>query len=123
MSVTLTAISGPYNVNGANGIKSRYFIASFTNPYTAGGESVTVSSYFNAAGACIGGRVVAIDPRVAIAAVGPMAAACIRGYSASVAAVKIQLLDVGLPGTANAGLLVDSTTANISGILSVWRFD
>jgi len=112
MTATVTIIDNLYDSNDATGRKSIFATVSLTNPYTAGGELVTVSSWFKTK--FLGGRVTAIEPSVAIAAVGAMALATIRADTSSYTTVKLQLLNVGLTGTANAGLLVDSTVANTS---------
>lgn len=112
MSLTLTVIDDVYT-NAADGTKTVRYTGSFTNPYTAGGESIDVSTLFPHK--FLGGRVEMIAAAVAIAAVGPLATAVIRGDTSSTSTVVLQLLSVGLPGTTAAGAFVDNSVANISG--------
>jgi len=114
MSVTFTIIDSSDTANNADGKKRVYGTLSFTNPYTASGESITVSSYFPHK--FLGGEVKMINPSVSIANTGLVALAKFRGDSSSVTTAVIQLFNTGLTGTANAGLLVDNTVANISNI-------
>ena len=112
MSVTFTIIDSSMDGNSADGRKRVLGTLSFTNPYTANGESFSLSSYFP--NKFLGGRVTAIQQSVTAANASLLAHAAFRGDTSSTATAVIQLFSVGLSGTANAGFLVDNTTANIS---------
>lgn len=118
MTLTLTVIDDQYASNGGDGVKSLRLTGSFTNPYTAGGESVTLSSYFHAtAGSTskfLGGRVMAVNPSVSIDLAGVLATGVFRGDTSSTTTAVLQLFNAGLGGTSKAGLFVDNTTANLS---------
>lgn len=112
MSVTFTIIDDSGSANGADGRKHIFGTLSFTNPYTANGETITVSSYFP--NKFLGGAVTAVNASVSAANMSKVKLAQFRGDTSSTTSAVIQLFDVGLTGTASAGLLVDNTTANIS---------
>ncbi len=113
MTLTLTVIDDQYGNNGGDGVKRMRFTGSFTNPYTAGGEAVTLTSYFKTK--FLGGNPAAIiNGNVAIALAGVGATARFRGDPNTTLAAKIQLFNAGLSGTAAAGLFVDNTTADLS---------
>jgi hypothetical protein len=113
MTLTLTVIDDQYQGNAGDGVKTIRFTGSFTNPYTAGGESVTLSTYFPHK--FLGGNPAAcINPSVAIALAGVGATAAFRGDPNTTLVAKVQLFNAGLSGTSSAGLFVDNTTADIS---------
>jgi len=113
MSVTFTILDDSNSANGADGRKHIFGVLSFTNPYTASGESLTVSTYFP--NKFLGGKVTAVSAAVTSALAGLAHTGTFRGDSSSTtAAVLFQLFQTGLAGTASAGLWVDNTTANIS---------
>lgn len=112
MTATVTIIDNTYDSNEGQGRKRIFATVSLTNPYTAGGESITVSSWFKAK--FLGGNVTMVNPSVAIAAVGPMASAVLRADTSSYTTVLLQLLNNGLGGTSAAGVWVDNTVANVS---------
>lgn len=114
MSVTFTIIDDSGSSNNADGKKRVYGTLSFTNPYTPNGELLTVSSYFP--NKFLGGNVMAVGQSVTIANAGLVALAKFRGDTTSTTTAVIQLFNTGLSATANAGLLVDNTVANISNI-------
>lgn len=112
MSITATLIDDKYSANDAAGRKTLYFTVSLTNPYTAGGESITVSSYFP--NKVLGGNVTMVNPSVSIDAVGGLRNGVVRGDTSSTTTVVLQLLGCGLAGTSKVGLWVDNTVANVS---------
>lgn len=113
MSVTFTILDDSNSANNPDGRKHIFGVLSFTNPYTAAGESLTVSTYFPSK--FLGGKVTAVSGAVTAALAGLAHTGTFRGDSSSTAtAVLFQLFQSGLPGTASAGLWVDNTTANIS---------
>lgn len=113
MTATVTIIDSTYDSNNGAGRKDIYATVSMTNPYTAGGDSIDVSSWFP--NKCLGGHQVMVKPTVAIALAGPAAMSVIRADTSSTSTVLLQLLNAGLTGTSSAGLFVDNTVANISG--------
>ncbi len=113
MTTTLALIDDTFSSNESSGRKTIYASVSCTNPYTAAGELITVSTYFKSK--FLGGNVVMVQPSVAIAAAGVAATAKFRGDTSSFTSAVIQLFNAGLSATAQAGLFVDSTVANISG--------
>lgn len=112
MTLTLTIIDDTYSRNGADGVKRVQFTGSFTNPYTAGGESVTTSTYFGTK--FLGGTVLAVEPSVGIDNTGIAMTGRFRSDTSSTTTAVLQLFNAGLSGTAKAGLFVDNTVANIS---------
>ncbi len=114
MTATFTIIDGAVESNGADGRKRIFGTVSFTNPYTANGDSFSLSTYFPSK--VLGGKVVGIGPSVTTALAGLAAHATFRCDTSSTSTAVIQLLSAGLSGTANAGNLVDNTTANVSGL-------
>lgn len=111
MTTTVTIIDNTYDSNIGSGRKQIFATVSCTNPYTAGGEAITVSSWFPNKFLGAGGAV--YNPSVAITSIFP---AIIRADTSSVSTVKLQFLNAGLTATANAGLFVDNTVANISNV-------
>lgn len=124
MSVTFTIIDDTYSANGADGRKHIFGTLSFTNPYTAGGESITVSSYFP--NKFLGGRVTGVNASVTAANAGMIGTrSAFRADTSSTTTAVIQLFNDGLTGTSSAGLAVDNTVANISGItctVEMWGY-
>lgn len=115
MTALLTLTDDTYSANSSDGRKRLYGSVSLTNPYTAGGELITTSTYFGASNAKLdGGNVMMVNPSVAIALAGVLATGKFRGDNSSTTTVALQFFNAGLSGTANAGLFVDNTTANIS---------
>lgn len=115
MSVTFTIIDDSNSSNGADGRKHIFGTLSFTNPYTASGESLTVSNYFPHE--FLGGKVTAVSGAVTAALAGLAHTGTFRGDNNTIAGAAIfQMFQTGLSGTASAGLWVDNTTANISGL-------
>jgi len=114
MTATFTIIDDPTSANGVDGRKRIFGTLSFTNPYTAGGDVFSLSTYFPSK--FLGGRVTSVNPSVTAALAGLVTHATFRGDTSSTANGVIQLWSVGLSATANAGNLVDNTTANISGL-------
>lgn len=113
MTLTLTIIDDKYSANDATGRKTLYFTGSFTNPYTAGGEIITVSSYFP--NKWLGGAVESVDFNCSDANTGVARTGTFLGDANSTSVVALQLFNAGLSGTASAGLFVDNTVANLSG--------
>jgi len=114
MTATFTIIDDPTSANDSSGRKRIFGTISFTNPYTANGDSFSLSTYFP--NKFLGGRVVAINPSSTTALAGLLTHATFRADTSSTATAVIQLFSAGLSATANAGNLVDNTTANISGL-------
>lgn len=121
MTLTLSIIDDTYSANDAMGRKDLLFTGSFVNPYTAGGETCDFSSYFKRK--FYGGGIRAVNASVTTALSGIVSSGTFRGDTNSVATTNLstgggnpvlQLWAIGLSGTANAGLRVDNTTANIS---------
>ncbi len=117
MSLTLTAIDDRYQANPGD-TKRMWFTGSLTNPYTAGGESVGTNTYFPRQ--FFGGKVTAVSGAVSTALAGIIQSGTFRGDVSSVATTAaltplLQFYQGGLAATANAGLWVDNTTANLSG--------
>jgi hypothetical protein len=113
MSVLFTILDDTYSANNIDGKKRIFGTFSFTNPYTANGESVTVSTYFP--NKFLGGHVTAVSAAVTAALAGVARSGTFRGDSSSTtSAVLFQMFQTGLAATASAGLWVDNTTANIS---------
>lgn len=116
MSLTFTIIDDTYSANGADGKKHIFGTISLTNPYSAAGELVNdATTHFKTK--FLGGNITAVQQSVAIALAGVVATGKFKGDTNSVgsASPKLQFFNAGLSGTANAGLFVDNTTANISG--------
>lgn len=113
MSLTFTIIDSSDTVNTSDGLKHIRGTFSFTNPYTAAGESLSLSTYFP--NKFLGGQVLQINPSVTLALTTNMALGKFRGDTTSTTTAVFQMFNVGLSATASAGLLVDNTTANISG--------
>jgi hypothetical protein len=112
MTTIFTLIDDTYSSNESSGRKRIFGSVSCVNPYTAGGELLTVSSYFKAKS--LGGQVVAVHPSVAIAGAGVAATGKFRGDTSSYTTIALQFFNAGLSATANAGLFVDTTVANMS---------
>lgn len=112
MTMTFTLIDDTYSSNESSGRKTIFGTVSCTNPYTAAGDSITVSTYFKSK--FLGGFVGAINPSVTAALSGLASSAKFRGDTSSVTTAVIGMWQSGLSGTASAGLWVDNTTANIS---------
>lgn len=112
MTTTLTIIDDQYSANGIDGRKRLNFLISCTNPYSTGGEIITVSSYFP--NKFLGGRVTMVNPSVTVDLTGIAASGTFRATTASTTTVLLQLLNTGLPVTAAVGRWVDNTVANIS---------
>lgn len=112
MTATFTILDDTYSANSADGKKRIWGTVSLTNPYTAGGESITVSSYFKKE--FLGGNVTLINPSVSAANAGIAQTGRFRGDTSSTTTAVLQFWNTGLTGTANAGLFVDNTTANLS---------
>jgi len=114
MTATFTIIDGSGESNGSDGRKRIFGTLSFTNPYTAGGDVFSLSTYFP--NKFLGGRVTSVNPSVTAALTGLVTHAAFRGDTSSTASAVIQLFSVGLSATSSAGALVDNTTANVSGL-------
>ena len=113
MTLTLSIIDDTYSANDvAGGVKNVRFTASFTNPYTTGGETITTSTYFPAK--FLGGGVESVNASVTTANAGIARTATFRGDTASTSIAVLQLFNAGLSGTASAGGFVDNTVANLS---------
>lgn len=110
MTTTFTIVDDTYSANDTTGRKRIFGSASIGNPYTAGGESITVSSYFKTK--FLGGQVVAINPSTSIQAAGIAHTGTLRADNSSITTVVLQLYNAGLGGTSSAGIFVDST-ANV----------
>jgi len=116
MSLTLTAIDDRYQANQGD-TKRMWFSGSLTNPYTASGETVGANTYFPKY--FLGGGITAVHPSTSIALAGVIATGKFRADASSVASTAalapvLQFFNAGLSATANAGLFVDNTTANLS---------
>lgn len=114
MTATFTIIDDAPSGNDGSGRKRVFGTLSFTNPYTANGDSFSLSTYFP--NKFLGGRVTAVNASSTTALAGLLTHATFRADTSSTATAVVQLLSVGLTGTASAGNLVDNTTANISGL-------
>lgn len=112
MTMTFTPIDDTYSANESSGRKHIFGTVSCTNPYTASGDTFSTATYFKAK--FLGGVLTMVNPSMTANQIGRVRTATFRGDTSSFAAAVVQLLDVGLSGTANAGLFVDNTTANIS---------
>jgi hypothetical protein len=113
MTATATLIDGQYNQGQSDGNKSLLFSVSITNPYSTGGELVSISGYFPKQ--FRGGHRAMVNPSVTTANAGVASTATIRGDTSSTASIGLQFWNAGLSGTASAGLFVDNTVANLSG--------
>ncbi len=111
MTATLTLTDDIYSTNTSDGNKTLYFNISLTNPYTAGGEIITVSSYFP--NKVHGGQILMVNPSVAVANAGLASHSTFRGTNTSTTSVALQFFNVSLGG-ATAGNFVDNTVANLS---------
>ncbi len=112
MSILFTVIDDTYSANGTDGKKRIWGTVSLTNPYTANGEVITTSTYFKTK--FLGGKVMMVDQQVTAANTGIALTGTFRGNTASTSVTLLQFFSVGLTGTANAGLFVDCSTANLS---------
>jgi len=121
MSILFTVIDDTYSANGPDGKKRLWGTVSLTNPYTAGGESITVSSYFKTK--FLGGKVMMVNPSVTAANAGIAMTGTFRGDTSSTTTAVLQFWNAGLSATANAGLFVDNTTANLSNTTCVIQLE
>lgn len=112
MTATFTLVDGAYSEQASAGRKKLFGSVSLTNPYTAGGESITVSTYFNRT--FLGGHITMVNPSVSAANAGIAETGVFRGDTSSITTAVLQFFNGGLSGTANAGLQVDNTVANLS---------
>src|SRR5688572_15072767 len=112
MTTVITELTDKYAANDGNGYKRMRLSVSCVNPYTAGGEAITLSSYFKSA--FHGGSLLAVNPSVSIALACIVSSGTFRGDTNSYASAVLQFYANGLSATAQAGLRVDNTTANIS---------
>lgn len=121
MSLTLSVIDDTYSANDSTGRKHLFATVSLTNPYTASGETVDLTSYFK--NKFLGGTVRIVNPSVSIDNAGIVASGTFRGDTNSVSTTNLstgggnpvlQFFNIGLSGTAKAGLRVDNTVANLS---------
>ncbi len=113
MSIATTIIDDVYSGNADDGRKRLFYNVSLTNPYTAAGERITVSSIFP--NKFLGGSLMSINQQVTAANAGIASTATFIGDASSTSVVLLQLFNAGLSGTASAGLFVDNTVANLSG--------
>ncbi len=110
MTLTLTAIDDSQSANNADGTKTIRYTGSFTNPYTAGGEVITLSSIFKQK--FLGGRVEMVHQDVAVGDAGMLASAVIRGnVTTTPTTCKVQLFNSAVVLN---GRFVDNTVADIS---------
>ena len=115
MSTTLTVIDSTYtDVNDSTGKKRLFATLSLTNPYTTGGDLLTVSSYFP--NKFLSMYVGSVQQNVSAANAGVARTATARGDTSGTTSIAIQLWNAGLPTTSSAGLFVDNTVSNISNI-------
>lgn len=115
MTALLTLTDDVYSANNGDGRKRLYGNVSLTNPYTAGGETISFSTYFSGGVAKFdGGVITMINPSVSATNAGIASTGKFRGDNSSTGSAVLQLWNTGLTGTANAGLLVDNTVANLS---------
>ncbi len=112
MTATVTLTDDTYSANGADGRKRIYAAISLTNPYTAGGETITTSTYFP--NRFDGGNVTMINPSVTADLAGIAASGVFRGTTASTTSALFQMFNGALPGAATIGRWVDNTVANLS---------
>ncbi len=112
MTMTLTLIDDTYSSNESSGRKLIFGSVSCTNPYTAVGDLITISTYFKSK--FLGGFVGSVNASVTAALAGLASSAKFRGDTSSFTTAVIGLWQTGLSGTASAGLWVDNTTGNIS---------
>lgn len=113
MTTTVTLTDDTYSANGSDGRKRIYATISLTNPYTAGGEVITTSTYFP--NKPDGGKVIMVNPSVTIDNAGIANTGMFRGTNASTTSLLLQFTNAGLTATSKAGLFVDNTVANLSG--------
>jgi hypothetical protein len=113
MSWAFTLIDDTFSANESSGRKRIFGTLSFVNPYTAAGELITSGAlYFKTK--WLGGKIINVSTAVTSALAGIAQTGTFRGDTSSFASVGLQFFQTGLSGTANAGLWVDNTTANIS---------
>ncbi len=112
MTALFTLADATYAEQASAGRKKIFGSVSLTNPYTAGGESITVSTYFNRQ--FLGGHITMINPSVSAANAGIAETGVFRGDTNSITTAVLQFWNGGLSATANAGLQVDNTIANLS---------
>ncbi len=110
MTMTFTLIDDTYSSNESSGRKHIFGSVSCTNPYTAGGDTFTISTYFKSK--FLGGVVTAVNPSVAIGLAGLAGTARFRGDTSSFTSAVVTLFQGGL--TTLSGTWIDNTTANIS---------
>jgi len=123
MTATFTIIDDQYSANEGTVHKHVFGTVSLTNPYTAGGESITVSDYFKTK--VKGGDVTLVNPSVTIDNAGIAATGKFRGDTSSVTTLVLQFYNNGLTGTSKAGLYVDNTVANLSSttvVVEMWGY-
>lgn len=111
MSLTFTILDDTYSANDSTGRKRIFGTVSLTNPYTANGESFTVSTWFKTK--FLGGHVTQVAAAVTTANAGIARTGTFRSDTNSVsAAVLFQMFQGGL--TTLSGTWIDNTTANLS---------
>lgn len=107
MTTTFSITDDRYSANDATGRQRIFGTCSIGVPYTAGGDAITVSSYFPTK--FLGGKVVGINPSTSVQAAGIAHTGTFRADPSSTTTVYLQLFNAGLTATAQAGLFVDST--------------
>ncbi len=112
MTSTFTPIDSAYDSSSrlANGNRRIWGTVSVTNPYSTGGDSFSVSTFFKEK--FFGGHVGAVNPSVSVGNAGIARTGTFRGDSNSYTTAVLQFFNNAL--TVN-GQFVDNTVANLSG--------
>lgn len=109
MTAVLTLTDDTYSANSGDGRKRLYGSISLTNPYSTGGELFSSLTYFN--NKLDGGRVIMVNPSVAVNSAGIASTGILRGDNNSTTSFLLQFFNTI---TTQAGSFVDNTTANLS---------
>jgi hypothetical protein len=108
MTALITLTDDTYSANSADGRKRLYATVSLTNPYTATGEVIT-NTYFNT---CLdGGRVIMVNPWVAVNSAGIASTGTVRGDNKSTSSFILQFFN---SITTQIAGFVDNTVANLN---------
>lgn len=111
MTALLTLTDDNYSTGAIDGRKRLYATVSLTNPYSTGGESLTMSTYFSSK--LDGGRVIMVNPSVAVNSAGIASTGIFRGDNNSVTTAVLQFFNTI---TTQSGAFVDNTVANLSNV-------
>jgi hypothetical protein len=110
MTALLTLTDDTYSANSGDSRKRIYATVSLTNPYTAGGELIASTLFANKLD---GGRVIMVNPSVAVNSAGIASTGILRGDNASVTGFVLQFFN---PITTQIAGFVDNTVANLSNV-------